>query len=144
MRLSKGQAGKAGASSHLTSTQLILALAQPLPPPPCVFKQKLTRLWDPSPALQLGGRETATCQVENGQNHSRKKLRFQVLRRNEEQWEALSGVSGPTFTFFHSVYDELELLHQDVCSFHLSSWAIILLVASKDAHGIPTPPLLFV
>lgn len=57
MSLSKGQAGEAGASSHLTSTQLILGdtLGQSLPPLPFVVKQELTRLWDPSPALQLGG-----------------------------------------------------------------------------------------
>lgn len=102
----------------------------------------VNRLWAPSSALQLGrrgARLTTACQVENGQKHSRKKLCFLVLRRNEEQWEALSGVWDPTFKIFRSVWDELELLHQDVCSFRYPSWALVILEASKDAHGVPTP-----
>lgn len=52
-------------------------------------------------------------------------------------------VSGPTWYIFQSVWDELGLLHHGVCSFHLPSWALLFLEASKGTQGTPTPPLLF-
>lgn len=138
---SLGQARKANAPSHLPSPRLGIAATSPSPP--LAFKQEFTRLWAPSPAPELEGRADHNLPRGNtGKSHSRKELSFQVLSGNEEQCKAAPGGPGPALKWFPSVHGELELLHQDVCSFHLPFWTLVLLEAPKDARRIPTPPLL--
>lgn len=52
-------------------------------------------------------------------------------------------VSSLTFKIFHSFLEELELLPEGVCSFHVPSRALVFLEAARDAHGIPTTPAFF-